>query len=346
MASQLTICLLTYNRHTDLKKTLQSIKELNYQNFSLIVGDNSTTNKAENIVKTIFPKATYYRNVPSTNEIENSNKCISMAKTEYVCLMHDDDILQPDYLDVIMQEIQKNDAIDLAYTGRKMIDETDHTIGIQKMKSNKKIVIYNAEDILNFMILGKELNDYKVFINTPGLIFKKSIFEKVKGFDAEINTHCDTNFLLKSLVISNKVLFINDTLFINKIWYGLSGRTKSSENGEVLMAEKEVLDNFLQFCKKNNLSKYPKQQIYIYKKFSLDAIAINGPLGWIALRFKGDYFQRMRTLIKTASQIIQLNNHILLFPKFYIVLLGSILVPQSILKQIHKMIISYYITKQ
>jgi glycosyltransferase involved in cell wall biosynthesis len=341
----LTICIVTADREKEFIEALESVKNLTFYNYKVIVADDSKTDIGKKITKKILPEAIYFRNIPPLREIANSNKCISLATTEYVCLFHDDDVFQPEYFTEIIKQMLKDKNIDMAYTGRTMINENGATFVNQVLSSNKKIFIYNAQDILDFMLLGKKYEDYRVFINTPGLVFKREIFEKINGFDNSVDTHCDTNFLLKSLAISNKVLFVNQSLFKNRIWHGVSGRTKSSEKGTVYFAEKGVIDNFLQFCKVQKLDKYIKKEKEIYRKYSYDAIAINGPLGWIALRFKGSFWRKKNVLLTTAKAIIRLNREILFSPKFYFIFLSSFLLPSFVIRLIHGPLLTYYLKK-
>lgn len=338
-----TICLITANRPELLKRALTSIIQLNRQDFSVIIFDNSKNDASERVAKKLLPTARYSRNVPPLNEIQNSNRCLSAAKTEIVCLLHDDDEFLPTYFDEIIPAMLVNKEIDLAYTGRKMVDQNDVLIVDQIIKDGKKIYTYKAGALLNFMLLHKKVPTYTVPINTPGLVFRKSLFDKVGKFDERIDTHCDTDFLLKVLSLSKKVLYINEPLYVGKIWYGLSGRTKTSERGEVFFAEKEVIDNFLLFAKKNHLTEIVSQRADIYRKFSRDAICFNGPLIWITLRYKGSLQQRLKAILTTAKSIIMLNRHILYMPKFYIVFVISFFSPQWLMKIAQKLLLKFYL---
>lgn len=330
MEKGITICLVTANRPREFRKALESIANLSIRDYKVVVADDSSNDESEKITREVLPEAIYFRNDPPLREIANSNKCISLAQTDIVCLFHDDDLLNPHYFDIILPYMSRNDDIDMAFTGRIMVDQNDVELARQVLKGGEDHYIYPAHDILDFMLFGKKLKDYRVFINTPGLVFRKSVFEKFGGFDSSIDTHCDTDFLFKSLLVSRKVLFINKPLYINKLWYGVSGRTKSSERGDVLAAQKGVRDNFIAFCERHGYSKYADSKDKIYANFALEGTRINGFLGWISLRYKGGYYSKVRSIIKTAAAMIRLNRKVLLYPRFYFVFFASILIPQFV----------------
>lgn len=342
MEKGITICLVTANRPKEFRKAVESIANLSVKDYKVIVADDSSDDQSEKITKEVLPDALYFRNDPPLREIANSNKCISMADTEIVCLFHDDDVLVPGYFNTILPSMRQNDDIDMAFTGRIMVDQDDNELARQVLKDGGEKYVYSSHDILDLMLFGKPLKDYRVFINTPGLVFRKSVFERFGGFDSSIDTHCDTDFLFKSLLVSRKVLYVNRPLYINKLWYGVSGRTKSSERGDVLRAQKGVRDNFLAFCARNGYSKYVNLKDDIYKEFALEGTRLNGFFGWVSLRYKGSYFGKVRALVRTAADVIRMNPRVLLHPRFYAVFLASILVPKIVQKQLLGVLLKIY----
>ena len=165
------------------------------------------------------------------------------------------------------------------------------------------------------------------------------------GFDATITTHCDTDFLLRILAVSDKVLLVNKLLYISKIWYGSSGRTKSSETGEVFFTEKAVLDTFIDFTQKKGVTKYSRLKSKIYTAFVDRSINLNGPLSWINLRFTGSYSQKLEKYLKTVKGFIQLSPKSALNPKMYILLLMNILTPKWIVNLTHHILLKLYLKK-
>jgi GT2 family glycosyltransferase len=323
---------------------LLSVRHLAFQDFHLIIADDSADNESEIITEEIFPESEYFKNVPPLREIKNSNKIISMAKTDIVCLFHDDDVFNVDYFNEIVLAMENDKEIDIAYTGRVMVNQNDEKIGKQVLSDQKEggNIIFYARDILDYMLFGKKILNYRVFVNTPGLVFRKRIFEEIGGFDLGIDTHCDTDFLLKALLVSRKVLFVNKALYVNKIWYGVSGRTKSSERGVVFDAQKGVLDSFIAFCEKRGNTYYPSLRKQIYSKFAFRCTRMNGPLGWISIRFKGNYFLKVTALWETTCKIVRMDPKTLFFPRFYFVFFGAVLTPKFVQNFIMKFLLKAY----
>ena len=205
---KITICLVAANRPYELTKALLSIKKQTYQNFDLIISDDSQIPYYLINVKKIMPNAKYYHNDPPLREAKNTNKVFSYAKTDYVCLFHDDDILEPNFIKKVVESIDKYQP-DLIYTGRVIIDQNDKKIATQicQKKDKGAIILMESKKILNFFLINQPFSDYKVDLMTPGIICKKEIFDKCGGFDSSVKIHIDIDLIYKLLVISKKNSF-------------------------------------------------------------------------------------------------------------------------------------------
>ena len=345
MNKSITICLVTANRPLELKKALLSIKKQTYQNFDVIVADDSQIPFSLKNIQKILPNAKYYHNKIPLREAKNTNKVFACAKTDYVCLFHDDDILEPNFIKRVVDSIDKFHP-DLIYTSRLIIDQDDKIIATQisEKNHNNLFVSIESKKILDVLVINKYLSDYVVSIMTPGLVYRKVIFDKCGGFDSSVNTHIDIDLIYKILATSKKTIFINELLYRSRIWFGLSGRTKTSEKGNVFFAQKEIIDNFILFCKKNKIKNYSKNELY--KNYALRCLSINGPFTWINLRFNGPYLEKLYWLLNTGSEIIKTYPLTILYPSFYILLFSNIIIPTKLMQYFQNKFLVLFLNKK
>lgn len=70
--------------------------------YEIIVVENTddfyASSKLEEILQDYRGKLTYYRNKQNLGLFGNWNRCLSLAKGKWVCILHDDDILMDDYI--------------------------------------------------------------------------------------------------------------------------------------------------------------------------------------------------------------------------------------------------------
>lgn len=119
-----TIGIPTYNRADSyLKQTLESAVSQTYPNVEIIVSDNCSTDNTEALVKSLAdPRIRYFkqaRNIPAN---DNFNFCLEQAKGDYFSLLHDDDMIDEDFVDVCMNAAGYKTDIGLIRTGIRRID--------------------------------------------------------------------------------------------------------------------------------------------------------------------------------------------------------------------------------
>lgn len=118
----ISICIPTYNQTIYLEKLMQSIVEQDYQDFEVVVSDDSTTvdvsNLIENFKEKLPGKIRYYRNSPPLGSPENWNYAISMAKCDIIKIMHHDDYFSTTTsLSRIVQEFNDKKDLTVCFCG-------------------------------------------------------------------------------------------------------------------------------------------------------------------------------------------------------------------------------------
>jgi len=117
---KISICIPTYNRADSLTNCLQSIvtaaKE-HVGSFEVCVSDNGSDDDTKTIVLAAkeMLEITYHRNDTNLGISRNFINVVSLAKSEFVWLIGDDDLLLPDTFDRLLPLIGDNTEIDFFY---------------------------------------------------------------------------------------------------------------------------------------------------------------------------------------------------------------------------------------
>jgi glycosyltransferase involved in cell wall biosynthesis len=95
MAPHLSICIPTYCQIEFLRQTLNSIKVQDFDDYEVIVSDDSPDDSVARLVSSFdfSGKLRYYRNSVPLGSPENWNAAVRRAKGKYVKLLHHDDRL-------------------------------------------------------------------------------------------------------------------------------------------------------------------------------------------------------------------------------------------------------------
>jgi glycosyltransferase involved in cell wall biosynthesis len=97
----LTIYILCHDRPDFARQAILSVVRQNCQSFTLTVSDNSSNDDVENMIKGEFPGIHYIRRTPMLKPLEHFNRCIDETQTDYFCLFHDDDVMSPDFVEIM-----------------------------------------------------------------------------------------------------------------------------------------------------------------------------------------------------------------------------------------------------
>jgi glycosyltransferase involved in cell wall biosynthesis len=97
---KVSVCLPTYNRSGYLSQTLASVLAQTFTDFEVIVSDNCSTDSTPDVVGARKdPRIRYVRNERNIGLFPNMNQCLELARGEYVCILHDDDVYAPRFLE-------------------------------------------------------------------------------------------------------------------------------------------------------------------------------------------------------------------------------------------------------
>ena len=88
----ISICIPAYKRPENVKRLLESIRIQSFTDYEIILTDDSPDDSVKEVVS-LFPllNIQYHRNQPSLGTPANWNYGMSLAKGEWIKIMHDDD---------------------------------------------------------------------------------------------------------------------------------------------------------------------------------------------------------------------------------------------------------------
>src|SRR5437868_10670130 len=96
----MTIAIPTYNRASRLATLLKVVEDQAAPGDELIVSDDASTDNTAEVVSSI-PRFRFIRQTQRVGMVANWNACLSAATNDWICLIHDDDMLDNGGLDVL-----------------------------------------------------------------------------------------------------------------------------------------------------------------------------------------------------------------------------------------------------
>jgi glycosyltransferase involved in cell wall biosynthesis len=125
-----TIGMPTYNRaNSYLRCALESATQQSYPNIEIVVSDNCSTDNTEVLIRGFKnPRVRYFRQPMNIGPIENPNFCVKMARGDYFLQLHDDDMIDRDFVELCMQAAGHSKEIGVIQTGVRRIDSDGKTL--------------------------------------------------------------------------------------------------------------------------------------------------------------------------------------------------------------------------
>ncbi len=91
-----SFCITTYKRPFFLKKQIGSLLQQTFSDFKIIISDNDSTSNNKDIVDSFNDsRIEYYVNEHNLGMVKSFNKSLARAKSEYVVMITDDDLVYP-----------------------------------------------------------------------------------------------------------------------------------------------------------------------------------------------------------------------------------------------------------
>lgn len=119
-----TIGIPTYNRAGGyLKQALESAVNQTYPNIEIIVSDNCSPDHTESLVKSFpDPRIRYFKHAQNIGAANNFNFCLEQAKGAYFLLLHDDDLIDEDFVEICIKSANCATDFGVIRTGVREID--------------------------------------------------------------------------------------------------------------------------------------------------------------------------------------------------------------------------------
>jgi len=248
-----SILIPTYNRPYFFLLALDSALAQTYPNIEIIIGDDSTNNTTQELVRQfylpVYKNIIYIRNPSSLGQFQNDLMLYEQAAGDYINYLMDDDLFHPDKIQKMMNFFLTDSSYSIVTSYRKLIDEKgrhipDNFINIKLCEITTKL---SGMDAGNRMLI--ECHNY---IGEPTtVLFKKQNLTEPFGTLSGREYNCCVDMATWIHLLSKgNVAYISEPLSSFRIHSGqqLHSRMKQLEGIEDLthLITTSIIYNFLQ----------------------------------------------------------------------------------------------------
>lgn len=189
---KISIVIPTYNGERFIESAIKSVLSQTLKPFEIIVSDDNSKDNTIAICKKYSDKIKIHINHNGPSGFVNGwNNALSLASGDFLSILHQDDILAPDFIEEINKAINVYPDVKQFVTPCNYIDENGNIIR-ESGHLSYKIQRYTGTEYNNIYILnGKD------HINRcPGVVTHRDIFEKCK-YRSEAGHIADDDFFIR-----------------------------------------------------------------------------------------------------------------------------------------------------
>jgi len=185
-----SICIPTYNRKEYLKETIDSILAQTYKDYEIVIVDDGSTDRTEDMIKQLGIPVTYHWQ-QNSGDAAARNKLIELAQGEYISFIDSDDLLLPDAIERMVKTIKVEDEDVIVYGSYFRIDKNGNVYSRCKRKLRSGYITkYLFQTVL---------------VHACGSMFPKRILKNSTAFDTSLKICSDYEFWLR---LSTKYRFV------------------------------------------------------------------------------------------------------------------------------------------
>ncbi len=248
--NKIQVYILCKNRLDFFKNTLSSVLNQNFKDYDLIISDNSDDDKIKNYIKSNNFKLKYIQRKKSFTAIEHYRVLIKEASKEFVIFLHDDDILETNYLFEVFNKITSNpDLVAVGCNAHYL--RNDLKLSKKFSNINQDIIISNLLTLLRSYM---EINGLK-HVPFPSYIYKTSKIKNNFISEDEGGKYSDLFFLTK-LINHGKIFWLSKPLMSYRI------HSQNDSSFESILDRINLINNI---CTEYNLHR--KNNLIIQYKF-------------------------------------------------------------------------------
>lgn len=128
---KISLCVPTYNRAALLRHCVSTLLNQTAANFEIVVVDNCSSDDTSVVVAEFSadPRFRYHRNTTNIGPQRNWNKCVDVARGEYVAICHDDDFYAPTFAEECGAFLDAHPSVGFVHCGYHIANQEGEPIG-------------------------------------------------------------------------------------------------------------------------------------------------------------------------------------------------------------------------
>ena len=198
-APKVSIIIVNYNGKELLKKCLDSLLKVNYDNFEIILVDNNSTDGTVEFITKNYPSLIIIKLDSNKGFAEPNNVAAKISKGKYLLFLNNDTVVTPNFISEMVKVMETDKKIAIC---QSLLLKPDGSVDSSGDFIDHLGVVYNSKT---------EIDEIREVSSARGasMLVRSDIFEKLDGFDQKFFiTFEDVDLCWRSWILGYRVLII------------------------------------------------------------------------------------------------------------------------------------------
>lgn len=163
----ISVLIPTYNNGKTIEQCVDSVLNQKYKNIEIVVVDESSTDKTEEICKDYVDKRVKYHQIKDSNDFNVKNTCLEKANGSYLIFIDANDYVRDDYIEKLYMNLllYNSDISACNYVGVKGNNEPVFNSTVNIKEFNVPLTYLSSVNMLNANSLWNKLFKKNLFDN-------------------------------------------------------------------------------------------------------------------------------------------------------------------------------------
>ena len=231
-----SIVIITYNSSNTILETLESVKVQNYKNIELIVSDDCSTDDTVSVIKgwldenrNYFIRTKLVETPQNTGVVPNVNRGYQEAKGMWIKGLSGDDKLLPNSIADYVNFVNDNPQCKICFGKLYFWGNDEEAVKESRVYYEQTYYPYLKAD---YKVQWRRIQE-TLFVPGPGLFYKKSLWEKVGGYDERFPFADEYPFTYNVLESGERIYFLDKEVYGYQIRKGSLCREEQGKNVRV-----------------------------------------------------------------------------------------------------------------
>lgn len=209
---KVSVCIPTYNGQEYITEAVASVLAQTYADFELLVVDDDSTDATRDLVRSFAdPRLRLHHNTRRHGLPGNWNRCLELARGDYVCVFHQDDLMLPENLAHKVRALDADPAVTLVHSAAEVLAAADAPTPTPSWDGPADEILEGPACLRRLVLEGN-------FICCPSVVVRRRPLVETGGFYEKLGFACDYDAWMR-LAAQGRVAFLARPL-VRYRWHG------------------------------------------------------------------------------------------------------------------------------